>query len=624
MSKQFIALPRHIADKLGTGRLSVGVRDFLCSVEPVCRPTMHFFPFYTNHGLQHIQDVLGDANRLIPARTFRATFDDGDSPLFSEADAAVLVAAVTLHDLGMHLDAKGFKELVSDISNRNYLVRNTSSWHQIWEEFREEVQSMEDGRLIAILGTDLASRWSGLPNAIDDLTRMEHRLMVGEFIRRHHGAIAYHIALNGFPGTKKLRLFASADGDASLIPNIAGFVAYSHSISITEADELLKSKFNPGYRQSGVLIPYLMAVLRLADGTQLDWSRAPSILFDVSPPTSRDSVNAWANHQAVKRIDWETYESDICITIDPSLKDDAKFDALRFRLKDSLDKVNVEFEKSATYLQRKYPKGAYRYLRLTKCQVICEGDDLILQNKSPASLQPTASADNNRELQMDRCDGGLHEEDLIIRLTQYQNALIDAPTAWIREKDNGRGPWINVEFRLAMGLKPWTIDPKADPSLDANSTDPRRQPGHKAAILDFSRQKKMHISWPGVVYMVSGKHDVCVASRAVQEYSLWVFSVARCLYCGALSPAGARSFWRTLDVALPRTLRLEPDTSTDYPVGGFARWIEFFVFGNTAKEGLSNAPRDKVLPWVALHTAIRTKGQPFRIDHRREMFQFGA
>src|SRR5688572_22994910 len=60
---------------------------------------MPFFPEYANHGIDHFDSVLCSAISLVS--------DDARSILTPE-DAAVLVVAALLHDLGMHIQQAGF------------------------------------------------------------------------------------------------------------------------------------------------------------------------------------------------------------------------------------------------------------------------------------------------------------------------------------------------------------------------------------------------------------------------------------------------------------------------------------------------------------------------------------
>jgi molecular chaperone HtpG len=62
-----------------------------------------FFPDYTDHGIQHMEQVLETAAKLIP-ETARSHF--------TGADAAALILAVLFHDSALHLTEAGFHQLI--------------------------------------------------------------------------------------------------------------------------------------------------------------------------------------------------------------------------------------------------------------------------------------------------------------------------------------------------------------------------------------------------------------------------------------------------------------------------------------------------------------------------------
>lgn len=68
-----------------------------------------FFPHYTDHGREHLQDVLKTACRLVPDEVF-------ERDVRTPSDAAVLVCAVLLHDIAMHLRRPGFLQLIQGSS----------------------------------------------------------------------------------------------------------------------------------------------------------------------------------------------------------------------------------------------------------------------------------------------------------------------------------------------------------------------------------------------------------------------------------------------------------------------------------------------------------------------------
>lgn len=83
-----------------------------------------FFPDYTDHGPDHIANVLKTASSLIS--------DEGRKNL-TPGDAAVLTLAVLLHDSAMHLSEDGFVALVnSDPTETVIQGFNDKPWPLLW------------------------------------------------------------------------------------------------------------------------------------------------------------------------------------------------------------------------------------------------------------------------------------------------------------------------------------------------------------------------------------------------------------------------------------------------------------------------------------------------------------
>ena len=168
---------------------------------------MPFFPDYTDHGEKHIEGVLDTVCRLIP-------LDVWDNHLLSAEDATVIVCSTLLHDLAMHVREEGFYALVHGETNNTPMVwfresRGTREgdrpWSEIWSAYERETWKFGDRQLIGILGPppegEKHGRW-GVQRLSDDVRSWSKydRLIVGEFLRRHHARLAHEMAYFGFPG----------------------------------------------------------------------------------------------------------------------------------------------------------------------------------------------------------------------------------------------------------------------------------------------------------------------------------------------------------------------------------------------------------------------------------------
>ncbi|ONN57993.1 hypothetical protein AC057_06055 [Acinetobacter genomosp. 33YU] len=192
-----------------------------------------FFPEYTDHGTNHLQEVLDSAQGLI---------SEGSWDAISPEDIAAIVLSVLLHDCALHLSEDGFYELINSdypsISSR--YIEQQESWSILWSNFLEEARRFDDNRLVSLFGKKIVIR--DIPNDKGDLT-LNHRLLIGEFLRRHHARLAHEIAFNGIPNGKKssekIKLATSIN---ERFIDLVGFIAKSHNLSLRGAVDKLGKK----------------------------------------------------------------------------------------------------------------------------------------------------------------------------------------------------------------------------------------------------------------------------------------------------------------------------------------------------------------------------------------------
>lgn len=247
-----------------------------------------FFPEYTDHSLVHLNEVIATADSLI---------SDESWPQLTSEDAALLITAVLLHDCALHLSEDGFFALLAG----NYkcvaskYVKNDQTWTDLWNEFWAEARRFDQRKLKAIFGD--ADPVSSIPTNKLSLT-LRDRLLIGEFLRRHHARLAHDIALVGIPGSDGNRVsIGSAPAD---FLDLCGFVARSHNLSLRAAVDAL-----PADRRRVHLnchVPFLMAVLRIADFIQVHSSRAPRQLLRLKSLVSPISRGEWRKHDAILEL----------------------------------------------------------------------------------------------------------------------------------------------------------------------------------------------------------------------------------------------------------------------------------------------------------------------------------
>ena len=169
------------------------VSENFSNYEPILKwNKLPFFPEYTDHGETHLAEVLTTADALIPTKSF---------PFVTAADIAALSLSVLLHDLGMHLNEAGFLTLLGQKSPTLPKI-DKASWSQLWQEFLADARRWDGKKLTSIFGSPRPPR---VPPVDPDLMLTQDRLLIGEFIRRHHPRLAHEIAIKGFPGSNYLK-----------------------------------------------------------------------------------------------------------------------------------------------------------------------------------------------------------------------------------------------------------------------------------------------------------------------------------------------------------------------------------------------------------------------------------
>lgn len=250
-----------------------------------------FFPEYTDHGIDHVTNVLISACRLINESSWSA---------ITPADVSALVSSVLLHDCAMHITQDGFFELLSgDAEYRASKIGPIErSWIQEFEAFQQEAARWDAARLMSVFGdhypAELLSGYSSV--ALSD----RQKLMVGEFLRRQHARIAHQIALNGVPGNSAGEAFVPFYRFSQEQSDLYGFLARSHNFGIRFATDLLPPMRRRTYL--GTHPPFVMAVLRIADYIQIDAARAPTQILQLRGLKSPVSRSEWAKHHAVLEL----------------------------------------------------------------------------------------------------------------------------------------------------------------------------------------------------------------------------------------------------------------------------------------------------------------------------------
>ena len=304
-----------------------------------------FFPEYTDHSIRHFRDVLRSADSLISDQAHRT---------ITTEDAAGLIIAVCLHDLGMHLTFDGFKSLV-ERSQRfppaNIVIPRIDSetWPELWQEFLKRAVRWDGAKRAEIFGNALQDVVP--PPSDERQLTFADRLTIGEFLRMHHARLAHEIAIAGFPGANG-RIEVVPHSSFSELKDLFGLIARSHGIPLRRSVGYL-AFFHQREFQS-VHPGFLMVVLRIADYLQIDAQRAPGERLSVQSLKSPISQREWNVHAAIRNI--SVHEDDPeSLFIDAQPKNVLTFIRLRNLLADLQSELEVSWAVLGE-LYGRYPK----------------------------------------------------------------------------------------------------------------------------------------------------------------------------------------------------------------------------------------------------------------------------
>jgi molecular chaperone HtpG len=331
-----------------------------------------FFPDYTDHGIQHIEQVLATAANLIP---------DQARDYFSGADAAALILAVLLHDSALHLTDAGVWQLIKDAAAPYKPVApfDQKGWAQTWDDFIFLARRWDDTKLAQVFGS---AEPGGLPTAAvrdpfahwQNLTRTDN-LLIGEFIRQQHPRLAHEMALHGVPGTTGT-LLKLDDSLPAEWRDLVGLIARSHGLPLRTCLDYLKnaSDFGEYARREyqGVHAVYLMALLRVADYIQIQGDRTSDRIFSYKKIYSSVSTIEHKVHQSVRNIT-NTADDPEALSILARPDEVSVF----LRLKEWLAGIQQELDGSWAVLGEVYGRHEQlRYLGLTFRRVLSNLDDV--------------------------------------------------------------------------------------------------------------------------------------------------------------------------------------------------------------------------------------------------------
>lgn len=363
-----VRFPQKLEDLLKDSPLQSPIRALADQVGVILTDNkLTFFPDYTDHGTGHIQRVLESQVKLIPKEVLEQSTKNASPRLLCDKDAVVIIGATLLHDIAMHLRPTGFLELIAKDSRFKPLrwfkdpqEGHTADrpWNDLWDEYAREARRFSDRALGNIVGLEAVRdgyKFQSLPEQTGSWTEND-KLVVGEFIRRHHARLAHEIAMYGFPGLDAgagEKQFPNMGQDKDHVLNrladLIGLTARSHGTSLRLCKAYLDKHHPRTPTPQGTAVLYPMALLRIADYLQIDRERAPAVLLQLRDPQSPISVQEWQKHRAVESIGPATDPRGVTVTVGTDLSLE-----LYLQLQALLKGLQTEMDQSTAVLDEIY------------------------------------------------------------------------------------------------------------------------------------------------------------------------------------------------------------------------------------------------------------------------------
>lgn len=406
-----INIPKKFDDKL-TGEYRAFIDGTTSNFSVILQDNkLEFFQEFTDHGIEHIEEVLNTACNLISDETFEH---------LNTKDIAVLIMAVILHDVGMHISEEGLKKILDVASYDMYRVPffDKLSWKDKWDEFFYEAKRFNDEQLINIFGNAKVDIEKTDIENLDDTSRK----LFGEFLRRHHARLAHEIAIGGFPtkiGIKNINTHTNIDID---IINLCGLVARSHGMKLRDSFDYLSDKHDQTWKTPyDIKVVFLMIVLRISDYIQIHSERANSLLVKTKKFSSPISKKEWEKHDSIKDISIKTADPErIFVTAKPENS------LIYLELRKLFDDIQKEFDLSWAILGEVYGNDAeYKNLKIKFRRLTSNLDNILKFEKDIGFIPESIRFDADPEL-LKLLIGPLYGEDPKYGVRELLQNSVDA------------------------------------------------------------------------------------------------------------------------------------------------------------------------------------------------------
>lgn len=327
-----------------------------------------FFPEYTDHGITHLNEVLLTADSIISDESWLN---------LTPQDAAAMVISVLLHDCAMHITEDGFYSLINNKfpTTESRYIKKESRWSDVWQDFLSEARRFDAKKLKSIFNDENPIR--NIPENKIDLTGRD-KLLIGEFIRRHHARIAHEISFYGIPGVDGYAIKLDIGTNSSFL-DLCGFIARSHNLGLRDAVDMLEK--NKKQVHLNTHVPFIMLVLRISDYIQIHSERAAEQLLHLKTLVSPISRGEWKKHNSIVEIN-QAHEDPEAIYVDAEPNDAISYQELKKLFRD----IQYELDLSWSLLGEVY--GRYDQLNklgitIRRIRSSLDSYEEFIENKKP-------------------------------------------------------------------------------------------------------------------------------------------------------------------------------------------------------------------------------------------------
>lgn len=415
-------IPKFLKDKINEDtKLSGIVNTAISKTHNIINKAQpDFFPEYTDHGPDHNTDVLASAADLMTEEARK---------IFSPSDAAALTLAVLLHDCGMHLTPDGFKTLIAS-DYRGVDGLDNTTWLELWNDYMMQARRYDERTLIDIFGDAHPIGDDPVDKQPIDLT-VRDKMLIGDFLRRHHSRLAHEIALNGFPGVKgNIGLF-DVKCDVEMC-SAWGMIARSHGMALRQANDEFARIFDR-YEFRNIHGCYLMVLLRIADLMQIQAERAPEGVFQIKKLKSPFSQGEWKVHQSVSNITRAGSDPEAI-----SIKAEPESVEIFLKVKGWTDYLQTELDQSWAVLGEEYGRQddpPLKNLQLKLRRVKTNFDDNKKFGENVDYVPRKIAFDTNNPDLLNLLVGPLYDERPEIGIRELMQNAVDA----VRERTEIEG-----------------------------------------------------------------------------------------------------------------------------------------------------------------------------------------